>query len=103
MRDIYLDNAATTKVHSSVIGRMLPYFSEFYGNPSSIYKLGRDSRDIINNTRERMKKVLNITNGEIYFTGSGTEADNWALVGVADAYKNKGNHIITTKIELNTA
>lgn len=99
MKNIYLDNAATTKVHESVLKEMLPYFSDNFGNASSIYELGQKNKSVIENVREKIKKILDIKNGEIYFTSGGTEADNWALIGIAEAYRNKGNHIITTKIE----
>ena len=96
---IYLDNAATTKTAPEVVEAMLPYFSEFYGNPSSIYDLAGQSKEAVTKAREQIAEVLNAKKEEIYFTGSGTEADNWALKAAFEAYKNKGNHIITTKIE----
>lgn len=96
---VYLDNAATTKTAPEVVEAMLPYFSEFYGNPSSIYDLAGQSKEAVTKAREQIAEVLNAKKEEIYFTGSGTEADNWALKAAFEAYKNKGNHIITTKIE----
>lgn len=99
-RKIYLDNAATTKVRKEVIEEMRNYFDEMYGNPSSaIYELGRRSKEAIENARNTIAKFLNADEKEIYFTAGGTESDNWAIKGVAFANKNKGNHIITTKIE----
>ncbi|HJB16262.1 MAG TPA: cysteine desulfurase NifS [Candidatus Blautia excrementipullorum] len=96
---IYLDNAATTRTAPEVVEAMLPYFSEFYGNPSSIYDLAGQSKEAVTKAREQIAGVLNAKKEEIYFTGSGTEADNWALKAAFEAYKNKGSHIITTKIE----
>lgn len=99
-RKIYLDNAATTKVKKEVIEEMRNYFDEMYGNPSSaIYELGRRSKDAIENSRKTVAKFINADEKELYFTAGGTESDNWAIKGVAFANKNKGNHIITTKIE----
>jgi len=98
-RLIYLDNAATTKTHPDVVQEMLPYFSEKYGNPSSIYGLGSDNKVMIEKQREIIAASIGAKNNEIYFTGGGTEADNWALIETAQAYKSKGNHIITSKIE----
>ena len=95
---IYLDNAATTKTAQEVVDAMLPYFTENYGNPSSIYDLGTKSKEAITKGREQIAEVLGAKSEEIYFTG-GSEADNWALKATFEAYKNKGNHIITTKIE----
>ena len=96
---IYLDNAATTKTAPEVVEAMLPYFTEYYGNPSSVYDLAGKSKSGIIKGREEIAQVLNAAPEAIYFTASGTEADNWALKAVFDAYKIKGNHIITTKIE----
>ena len=96
---IYLDNAATTRTAPEVVEAMLPYFSELYGNPSSIYDLAGRSKEGITAAREQIAGILGAKKEEIYFTGSGTEADNWALKAAFEAYKNKGNHIITTKIE----
>jgi len=96
---IYLDNAATTKTAPEVVEAMLPYFTEYYGNPSSVYDLAGKSKSGIIKGREEIAQVLNAAPEDIYFTAGGTEADNWALKAVFDAYKIKGNHIITTKIE----
>ena len=96
---IYMDNAATTRVKQEVLEEMLPYFSEYYGNPSSIYSLGGKSKNAIEIARERVAKAINADPKEIYFTAGGSEADNWAIKGVAFANRNKGNHIITSKIE----
>ena len=96
---IYLDNAATTRTAPEVVEAMLPYFSELYGNPSSIYDLAGRSKEGVTAAREQIADILGAKKEEIYFTGSGTEADNWALKAAFEAYKNKGNHIITTKIE----
>lgn len=96
---IYLDNAATTKTDPEVVEAMIPYFSENYGNPSSIYELAGKSKTAMEEAREKIAGVLNARTNEIYFTAGGSEADNWALVAAFDAYAQKGNHIITTKIE----
>ena len=96
---IYLDNAATTKTSLSVVDAMLPYFTEFYGNASSIYSVGSKSKEAITNSREIIAKTLGAQTNEIYFTAGGSEADNWALKATAEAYRSKGNHIITSKIE----
>ncbi len=98
-RNIYLDHAATTPVKKEVIEAMLPYFNEKYGNPSSIYLIGRDSKKAIEEAREKVAKAIGAEPREIFFTGSGTEADNWAIKGVAYANRQKGKHIITTAIE----
>lgn len=99
MKDIYFDNAATTKIDEEVLKESLPYLKEFYGNASSIYKIGRESRKAIEESREKIAKILNCESSEIYFTAGGSESDNTAIKGIAKAYKNKGNHIITSKIE----
>lgn len=96
---IYLDNAATTKTAPEVVEAMLPYFSEFYGNPSSIYSLAGESKKAIDQARETIAGALGAQPEEIYFTAGGTESDNWALKAAAECYRKKGNHIITTKIE----
>lgn len=96
---IYLDNAATTKTAPEVLEAMLPYFTEYYGNPSSIYDFAANSKEAVTNARSRIAQVLNAKSNEIYFTAGGSEADNWALKAAYEAYKEKGNHIITTKIE----
>lgn len=96
---IYLDNAATTKTAPEVVEAMIPYFSEHYGNPSSLYSVAAESKKGVENGRKQIADVIGAKQEEIYFTAGGTEADNWALKAVAEAYKNKGNHIITSKIE----
>lgn len=96
---IYLDNAATTKTAPEVVEAMLPYFTEYYGNPSAIYSLGSKGKKAINESRQIIADVLGTKSEEIYFTASGSEADNWAIKAVAEAYQNKGKHIITSKIE----
>lgn len=96
---IYLDNAATTRTAPQVVEAMLPYFSELYGNPSSIYDFAGQSKKAVLKAREQIAEVLGAKKEEIYFTAGGTEADNWALKAAYEAYADKGNHIITTKIE----
>lgn len=96
---IYMDNAATTQLKKEVLDEMLPYFNEKYGNPSSIYTLGGQSKNAVEISREKIAKSLNAKPNEIFFTAGGSESDNWALKGIAFANRNKGNHIITTKIE----
>lgn len=96
---IYLDNAATTKTAPEVVEAMLPYFSEYYGNPSSIYTFAAKNKEVETQQREKIAQILGAKTNEIYFTAGGTEADNWALKATAEAYEKKGKHIITTKIE----
>ena len=101
---IYLDNAATTRTSQEVVDAMLPYFTESYGNPSSIYELGQRSKEAITKAREEIAQVIGAKTEEIYFTAGGSESDNWAIKAAYEAYayeayKNKGCHIITTKIE----
>lgn len=96
---IYLDNAATTKTAKEAVDAMLPYFEECYGNPSSIYRLGAESKKAVEHAREEIAGSLFAETSEIYFTAGGSEADNWALVATAEAYEAKGKHIITSKIE----
>ncbi|MBQ6908749.1 MAG: cysteine desulfurase NifS, partial [Synergistaceae bacterium] len=100
-KQVYLDYTATTPVSPEVLEAMLPYFSEIYGNPSSVYSFSQKSRDAIEKARSQVAKALNADANEIYFTSSGTEADNWALKGVLERMRNagKGDHLITTKIE----
>lgn len=95
----YFDNAATTKVKEEVLNEMLPYYSIQYGNPSSLYTIGRYTKRAIEKARKQVANLINCNSNEIYFTGSGTESDNTALKGIAYANKVKGNHIITSKIE----
>lgn len=96
---IYLDNAATTRTAPEVVEAMLPYFTELYGNPSSVYEFAGKSKEAVNASREAIAQILGAKKEEIYFTAGGTEADNWALKTAFEAYAGKGNHIITTKIE----
>ena len=98
-RLIYLDNAATTRTAPEVVEAMLPYFSELYGNPSSVYEFSQKSKEAITGARETIAKCLGAKTGEIYFTAGGSESDNWAMKAAAEAYRGKGNHIITSKIE----
>jgi len=95
----YFDNSATTKVSKEVMDSMQPYLNEIYGNPSTIYSIGREAKKAIEIAREKVAKAINADSKEIFFTGSGTEADNWAIKGVAFANQYKGKHIITTNIE----
>lgn len=95
----YFDNSATTKVKKEVIDEMIPYFSEEYGNPSSIYSLGRNSKKAIEKARKQLADLIGCKKNEIYFVGSGTEADNMAIKGIAYKNQHKGKHIITSKIE----
>ena len=96
---IYLDNAATTKTSEEVVAAMLPYFTEYYGNPSSVYEFASESKKAVSNARRTIAETLGAQENEIYFTAGGSEADNWALKATAEAYQSKGKHIITTKIE----
>lgn len=96
---IYLDNAATTKTAPEVVEAMLPYFTENYGNPSTIYSLGSGAKKAVNQARRTIAAAIGAKQEEIYFTAGGSESDNWALKCAAEAYETKGKHIITTKIE----
>ena len=96
---IYMDNAATTPAKPEVLDAMLPYFTEKFGNPSSIYSISSENKKAITDAREVIAKTINTTPENIYFTAGGSESDNWALKATADAYASKGKHIITTKIE----
>lgn len=98
-QNIYLDHAATTATRPEVLQAMLPYFNEQYGNPSSIYTFATNNLEAIAIAREQIATAIHCKPDEIYFTSGGTEADNWALLGIARAYSDKGKHIITTKIE----
>ena len=98
-KTIYLDNAATTRTAKEAVGAMLPFFSESYGNASSIYRLGADSKRAVNEAREIIARSIGASPQEIYFTAGGSEADNWALIAAAEACETKGKHIITSKIE----
>nr|WP_300002349.1 cysteine desulfurase NifS [Tissierella sp.] len=96
---IYMDNAATTPVKEEVLEEMLPFFTEKYGNPSSIYSVAQNSKVAVEKAREKVAKAIGAKKEEIFFTAGGSEADNWAIKGIAYKNKNKGNHIITSKIE----
>ena len=96
---IYLDNAATTKLSQEVLQEMLPYFTEYYENPSAIYSYAGEARKAVSRARETVASIIGAKTEEIYFTAGGSESDNWALVGVAESYQEKGKHIITTTIE----
>mgnify|MGYP002510034775 FL=1 len=97
--DIYFDNAATTPVRKEVYDEILPYFMQYYGNASSVYTIARESKKALEKAREQVAKALNADTDEIYFTAGGSESDNFALKGIAEAMGKKGKHIITTQIE----
>ena len=99
MRNVYLDYSATTPVKDEVLKEMIPYFTEKFGNPSSLYDKGLEAKDAVTHAREQVAALINAEPREVFFTAGGTEADNWAVFGVCDKLKDKGNHIITTKIE----
>lgn len=99
MKDIYLDHSATTYTDPIVLQEMLPYFTEVFGNASSQHKAGRESLKAVDVARERIAKAIGCLPSEVYFTSGGSESDNWAIKGMAEMHKDKGNHIITTKIE----
>lgn len=99
MKTVYMDYAATTYVKPEVLEEMLPFFTEKFGNPSSFYGISRETKMAIDKARGQVAKALNCDPSEVYYTGGGSEADNWAIKGIAAAYKNKGNHIITAKTE----
>jgi len=99
MKRIYFDNAATTRVTEPVMEAMAPYFCELYGNPSSVHAFGREARKAVETARRQVAEALKAQPAEIYFTGCGTESDNWAIRGTAYARKEKGRHIITSAIE----
>ena len=99
MENVYFDNAATTRLDEDVLKEMMPYLTNKYGNASSIYKLGRESRKAVEDAREKIAEEINAEPEEIYFTAGGSESDNTILRGIAYSYKEKGNHIITSKIE----
>lgn len=96
---IYLDNAATTQTAPEVLEEMLPYFTEYYGNPSSVYSFADKAKEAVDRARSILAKAIGAKTDEIYFTGGGSESDNWALKAAAEAYRDKGKHLITTKIE----
>lgn len=99
MKTIYLDNAATTQTYPEVLDAMLPFFTEHYGNPSSIYSFAGEAGKAVDEARRTIASAIGADASEIYFTGGGSESDNWALKATAEAYASKGKHIITSKIE----
>lgn len=99
MRKVYLDYSATTPVKKEVLETMFPYFSEEFGNPSSLYEIGAEVKKALGKARKQVAELINADEKEIFFTSGGTESDNWAILGVADTKKAKGKHIITTKVE----
>ncbi len=99
MRNVYMDYSATTPVKEEVLQEMLPYFTEKFGNPSSLYDLGLESKDAVTHAREQVAALIGAQPKEVYFTAGGTESDNWVVFGAADKLKEKGNHIITTRVE----
>lgn len=99
MKRVYMDNAATTSLHKEVLDAMMPYLTDMYGNPSSLYYFGQEAHKAIDNARHQVAAALNAEDNEIIFTGCGTEADNMALKGIADRYQKKGKHIITSAVE----
>ena len=99
MRKVYLDYSATTPVKEEVVQEMIPYFTKAYGNPSSLYSLGLEAKEALDKARGQVAELINANPNEIFFTGTGSEADNWALKEIADANAAKGKHIITSKIE----
>ena len=96
---IYLDNAATTQVSEEVLNEMIPFFRETYSNPSAIYGFAGESQKAVDRARKQAAELIGANTEEIYFTGGGSESDNWALKAAAEAYSSKGKHIITSKIE----
>lgn len=98
-KKIYLDHAATTPLKPEVFEEMKPFLNEYYGNPSSIYEFAQVNKEAVEKAREQVAKAIGANEKEIFFTSGGTESDNWAIKGIAEAYKYKGNHIITTSLE----
>lgn len=99
MRQVYLDYSATTPVKKEVLEEMIPYFTDHYGNPSSLYTIAQESKDALKLARQRVAALINAKPEEVFFTAGGTEADNWAIEGVLSAHAKKGKHIITSNIE----
>ena len=98
-RFVYLDNAATTSTKKEVVDAMYPFFTESFGNPSSVYDFAAKNKKAVNDSRQTIADALHADVRDIYFTAGGSESDNWALISTAEAYENKGKHIITSKIE----
>ena len=98
-RFVYLDNAATTSTKKEVVDAMYPFFTESFGNPSSVYDFAAKNKKAVNDSRQTIADALHADVRDIYFTAGGSESDNWALIATAEAYENKGKHIITSKIE----
>ena len=98
-RRLYMDYSATTPVKKEVLDEMMPYLTDYFGNASSFHTFGREAKKALDKAREQVASLINAKPSEIYFTAGGTESDNWALEGVAYAHREKGNHIITSKIE----
>ncbi|MDD4472033.1 MAG: aminotransferase class V-fold PLP-dependent enzyme, partial [Methanoculleus sp.] len=98
-RTVYMDHAATTPTRPEVARAMLPYFSERFGNPSSLYALAREAKEAVEEARGKVAAAIGATPEEVFFTAGGTEADNWAIKGVAAANRKKGDHIVTSSIE----
>ena len=96
---IYLDNAATTRVYPEVLEAMNPFFTEHFANPAAFYSFANPAQKAVHEAREQVAKLIGAKNEEIYFTGGGSESDNWAIKATAEAYANKGKHIITSTIE----
>ncbi|NLI20220.1 MAG: aminotransferase class V-fold PLP-dependent enzyme, partial [Clostridiales bacterium] len=98
-RIIYMDNAATTAVRKEVLAEMLPWFTEHYGNPSSIHRVGRDAKHAVENARRQVAAAIGAQPQEMYFTAGGSESDNWAIRSAAEMLEKKGKHIITSAVE----
>ena len=99
MKTVYLDHAATTPVHPKVLEAMLPYFSNKFGNPSNLHDIGREAKNAVEEARTKTAELIGAKSGEIYFTSSGAESNNFALKGLAQANSQKGKHIILSQIE----
>ncbi|MBO5102975.1 MAG: aminotransferase class V-fold PLP-dependent enzyme, partial [Clostridia bacterium] len=99
MNKIYLDNAATTPLSSEVLAEMMPVLTTDFGNPNSLHSFGREAKQYVDIARGRVANALGCEENEVYFTSGATESNNWAITGLAKAYRHKGNHIITSKIE----
>ena len=99
MKKLYLDNAASTAITGEVLTEMMPYLTSIYGNAGALHSFGRDAKNALDTARERVAKAIGAKSSEIYFTSGATESNNWALIGLAEQYAYKGNHIITSAIE----